>query len=277
MNRKFTSNLITIMTLLIGLVSFQSRAFTEEGPVDTPETSTPTEETVSTATDPSVVSEAFGHLIGKNLESLGFEFDMAKVVKGIQDASAGIESPMSEAECVQAISKDQEKKFKKVSEENLAKAEEFLKINSETDGIVSLEENKLQYKVKEQGEGDVVQEHFSPLIKYKGTFLDGKVFGESKEEEMISLDETIPGFSKGIVGMKEGEKRTLYIHPEFGYGTSGYLPPNSLLTFEIEVIKANAAPEQEEEVAATTDSIEADDDDADLAADDADDDTNAVR
>ena len=91
-----------------------------------------------------------------------------------------------------------------------------------------------------------MQPHFSPVIKYTGTFLDGSVFGASTEEEMITLDETIPGFSKGIVGMREGEKRTLYIHPELGYGSSGYLPPNSLLTFEIEVIKANANIENEE-------------------------------
>lgn len=57
---------------------------------------------------------------------------------------------------------------------------------------------------------------------------------------MISLDETIPGFNKGLIGMKEGEKRTLFIHPDYGYGTSGYLPPNSLLTFEVELIKANS-------------------------------------
>ena len=31
---------------------------------------------------------------------------------------------------------------------------------------------------------------------------------------------------------------------ERAYGTNGYLPPNSLLTFEIEVVKANA-PVQE--------------------------------
>lgn len=30
-----------------------------------------------------------------------------------------------------------------------------------------------------------------------------------------------------------------------GYGTNGYLPPNSLLSFEIEVIKANVPQAQE--------------------------------
>jgi len=40
--------------------------------------------------------------------------------------------------------------------------------------------------------------------------------------------------------MKEGEKRRLFVHPEVGYGTSGQLLPNSLLIFDIEVIKAKS-------------------------------------
>lgn len=215
--------------------------------------------------DTPKVSEAFGHLIGKNLESLGFEFDIKKVLKGIEDAVAGLEAPMSESECVQAISQDQEKKFKKVSEENLSKAEKFLEDNAKKSGIIAIEENKLQYKVEKEGQGEVVQEHFSPLIRYTGKFVDGKVFGQSKEDELISLDETIPGFTKGIVGMKEGEKRTLYIHPELGYGNQGYLPPNSLLTFEIEVVKANSPQDKD---ALSSNSTSTDEDDEELASED---------
>ena len=39
------------------------------------------------------------------------------------------------------------------------------------------------------------------------------------------------------------EKRKIYIHPALAYGTSGELPPNALLTFEVEVIKADAVPD----------------------------------
>ena len=67
---------------------------------------------------------------------------------------------------------------------------------------------------------------------------------------MLSLDEIIPGLKAGLVGMKEGEKRIVYVHPEMGYGTNGYLPPNSLLTFEIEIVKANSPkPEKNESMA----------------------------
>lgn len=192
------------------------------------------------------VSQAFGHLISKNLDSLGFEFDMQDVIKGMEDSMAGKESPMNETQCIQAISLVQEEAFQKLANQNLDEANTFMTKNEKESGIVVLEKDKLQYKVEKKGEGAVVEEHYSPMIRYTGKFLDGKVFGSSQEDELISLDETIPGFTKGIVGMKEGEKRTIFIHPDLGYGTSGYLPPNSTLVFEIEVVKANASPDQEE-------------------------------
>lgn len=194
--------------------------------------------------DIAKISEAFGHLIGKNIDTLGVKFDLEYVIRGLQDSINGKASPLNETECIQAISAAQEAAFKNMAQENLKKAADFLSKNAQTKGVVTLEEGKLQYKIEKKGKGAEVQPHFSPLIKYVGKYLDGSVFGASKESEMISLDETIAGFSKGLLGMKEGEKRTLYIHPEYGYGTSGYLPPNSLLTFEIEIVKANA-PEQE--------------------------------
>jgi len=74
------------------------------------------------------------------------------------------------------------------------------------------------------------------------------VFGSSEETGgpiTIPLDQTIPGFSKGLVGMKEGEKRRLFVHPDLGYGTMGQLPPNELLIFDIEVVKADTADEKD--------------------------------
>lgn len=191
------------------------------------------------------ISEAFGHLIGKNIETLGVKFDIQLVIKGLQDATAGKKSPMSEAECVQALTSAQETALKEQTVENLKKAEVFLSQNIKNTGVVELEKGKLQYKIEKPGAGQEIQPHFSPIIRFVGKFLDGSTFGSSKEDEIVALDETIPGLKEGMIGMKEGEKRTLFIHPDLGYGTMGYLPPNSLLTFEIEVIKANA-PHQEQ-------------------------------
>ncbi len=195
--------------------------------------------------DLAKLSEAFGHMIGQNLDSLGFDFDMNQVLKGLKDSIAGIDSPLSESETVSAITAMQEEEFQHQSDKNLVEAEDFLATNAQNKDVIEVEEQKLQYKVLEDGTGAEVQPHFSPLIRYTGRFIDGKEFGASQEDEAISLDETIPGFSKGLLGMKEGEKRTLYIHPDLGYGVSGFLPPNSLLVFDIELVKANA-PQSEE-------------------------------
>lgn len=199
------------------------------------------------------LSEAFGFLIAKNMSSLGVDLDMQQVVKGIQEASEGKESPMSEEECIQAIAEVQENLYQKQAKENLQRAETFLCANAQNKGIISLHQGKLQYKIEKPGKGVEVQPHFTPVIRFVGKYLNGEVFGSSKEEEALALDETITGIQEGLIGMKEGEKRTLFIHPDLAYGTNGLLPPNSLLTFEIELVKADGgenllpAPKEDKE------------------------------
>ena len=197
--------------------------------------------------DIAKVSKAFGHLIGKNLQTLGVEFNIKEIMEGIKDGLEGKLSQMDESECMQAISAVREKAFERLASENLTQANAFLTRNVKEQGVLELERDKLQYRVEKMGNGPVVEKHHSPMIRYTGKFLDGKVFGSSDEDELISLQETIPGFTKGIVGMKEGERRTIFIHPELGYGSSGYLPPNSLLIFDIEVVKANVPKPDGEE------------------------------
>jgi peptidylprolyl isomerase len=189
--------------------------------------------------DVATISEAMGHLIGKNLEHLGLKFDLNLLLKGIKDEKKGKPSPLTNEECIQALTKIQEQIFYEDSIKNLRLAEDFLKKNALSENVFVLEKGKLQYRIEKNGNGAEVQAYHSPLIRYTGTYLNGEVFGERRDEELISLDETIPGFSKGIIGMKEGEIRTIFIHPDLAYGTFGTLSPNSLLTFEIELLKAD--------------------------------------
>lgn len=229
-------NILFFCSLIVASSLFANEKAKAEPVKVQPATEKVSEKTVEIAR----LSEAFGHVIGKNLENIGVKFDMAQVIKGLQDAMAGKESPMSEMECIQAIASVQEKVFKDQCAENLKKAETFLASNSKTEGVVALEEGKVQYRVLQKGTGDKIESHHTPLIRYTGKYLDGSVFGASKEDESISLDEIIPGLKAGLIGMREGEKRTVFIHPDLAYGTNGYLPPNSLLTFEVEIVKTNA-------------------------------------
>ena len=140
----------------------------------------------------------------------------------------------------QAIYAIQEHMFNKDAEKNLSEANAFLKENARAKDILAVDE-QLQYRIEQFGSGEAVRENSIPQIRYEGKLIDGTVFSScTGEEEPITLpmEQTIPGFAKGLVGMKEGEKRTLYIHPELAYGVAGHLPPNSLLIFDVEIVKA---------------------------------------
>lgn len=193
--------------------------------------------------DMKKLSEAFGNFIGRNLQSPGLSFDLEGIIKGIREGSAGQPSPLTEKEYEEMMTAVQEKAFKEMSSNNLKAANDFMAKNKQEAGIVEVVPGKLQYVIVKEGNGATVEPHASPKINYTGKYLDGTEFGSSKDTGgpiTIPLDQTIPGFSKGIIGMKEGEKRRLYVHPDLGYGTTGQLPPNELLIFEIEAVKANS-------------------------------------
>lgn len=200
------------------------------------------------APDIGKLSQAMGHLLGRDMERLGLTLNIDHLVKGLQDFASGASAPMSEEECTHALAEVHEKVFKEQAAGNLQAALEFMERNAKEEQVVVLKEGLLQYKIDKEGAGEVVKEHSTPMIRFVGKFLNGRVFGSSQEEEPYSLDEVIPGLREGMVGMKEGEKRTIFIHPELGYGAhAGVMPPNSMLTFEVEVIRAEFEAKQEEE------------------------------
>ena len=201
----------------------------------------------STAQKVLEASEAIGVLMAKSIQSLGINFDTDKIVQGFKDALQGREKLKSEMECVEIFSHAQEAVFKEKAAENLKKTEEFLNQNKTALGIQELEANKLQYKVEKEGTGPIVDENCTPIIRYTAKFLDETIEEPSKDESRINLreEELIVGFKKALIGMKEGEKRTVYIHPDLAFKTQEYSRhTNSLLTYEIEVVKADAPAEQ---------------------------------
>ena len=75
------------------------------------------------------------------------------------------------------------------------------------------------------------------LINYKGTLPDGKVFDEARNA-VFPLQGVIPGFTKALEQMQKGGKYKVRIPSELGYGDkpAGQIPPNTDLTFEIELL-----------------------------------------
>lgn len=83
--------------------------------------------------------------------------------------------------------------------------------------------------------GDPARASSTVVVDYVGRLEDGTVFDEGERVE-FPLQAVVPGFRDGIVGMQEGEEKTIVVPPEAGYGARGVpgsIPPNATLTFDV--------------------------------------------
>lgn len=194
--------------------------------------------------DSKVLWESFGYWISKHLVSLEIDADIDSISLGITKALKGALPPLSEESTMESLAKLQESAFTRKSIKNLEEAERFLEENSQKEGVTSVENGKLQYTTLEKGFGSKVEPSSHPMVRYKARFLNGETFGSSTEGEVIALSDTFSGLSQGLVGMSEGEKRTLYIHPDLAYSSMGIFPPNALVIFDVEIVKADVPAEE---------------------------------
>ena len=95
------------------------------------------------------------------------------------------------------------------------------------------------------GEGPSAKGGDRVIVNYTGWLTDGTKFDSSKDRNQpfsftLGNGDVIPGWDKGVAGMKAGGKRKLTIPPDLGYGAQGaggVIPPNATLVFEVELLQ----------------------------------------
>jgi len=105
-------------------------------------------------------------------------------------------------------------------------------------------ESGLYYKVTKAGTGPQPKKGQTIDAHYEGRLVDGKVFDSSYARKQplefsVGVGQVIPGWDEGLLAMKVGEKRTLVIPPNLGYGArgaGGVIPPNAWLIFDVELV-----------------------------------------
>lgn len=90
-------------------------------------------------------------------------------------------------------------------------------------------------------------------VHYEGWLFDasapegkGRAFDSSRSRGeayrfQLGSGQVIPGWNRGVAGMRVGGRRRLVIPPEFAYGPRGaedVIPPNATLVFDIELLEA---------------------------------------
>ena len=101
----------------------------------------------------------------------------------------------------------------------------------------------LKYIVTKAGDGkDSPKMGQQVTVHYEGKLLDGTLFDSSikrGEPASFGIGQVIEGWNEALMTMTKGEKRTLIIPPELGYGEMGYpgvIPPNAYLVFDVELL-----------------------------------------
>ena len=201
------------------------------------------------AVDRSKVGLLVGSDIGRSLADIKSEFDMPMFLAGFKAVSDPAGKPLlSEADASairtafsSRLQAAKQAKIAAVGQTNLKAGEDFLAKNKTVKGVFTTPSG-LQYMVLRQGNGPRAKPGQKVRVNYEGKLLDGTVFDSSYERGQpaeFSLSQVIAGWTEGVGLMPVGGKYRFWIPANLAYGEKGAggdIPPNSALTFDVELL-----------------------------------------
>lgn len=197
------------------------------------------------------LSYALGMNMATGLKTSEIDVDIELFVKGFKDVLSSKKTALTENEArdlIMALQKDMQgkmqEKMKAQGEKNKKDGDTFLAENKKKEGVKTLESG-LQYKVVTEGKGKSPSATDTVTVHYKGTLTDGTEFDSSykrNEPASFPVNGVIKGWTEALQHMKEGSKWQLFIPANLAYGEQGRpgIPPNSVLIFDVELIKVGA-------------------------------------
>jgi FKBP-type peptidyl-prolyl cis-trans isomerase FklB len=202
-----------------------------------------------TATDKNKLSYAIGFELGSDFREKASDIDVNTVIRAIQDAAAGRQPTVPEAEMRANLSAFQNRmreeavgKMRAMAAENKTKSDRFMAENKSKTGIQSLP-NGIQYRVIEAGNGRSPTATSEVSIHYRGSLATtGFEFDSSfarGEPVTFKVNEVLRGWQEILPRMKTGDHWQVFLPPEMAYGERGQPPigPNEALAFDIKLVE----------------------------------------
>ena len=182
-----------------------------------------------------------GYLIGRDHAKNSYDFPtkFEKLAEGMKAGIAG-DFIQGKEELVPLIKRMQKSIVEKQTAYNLQEAESYLKaLVTNQPSLVEDESSKLFYLVKQEGNGLEVQGqpwlHFKMSEWKEGALhLIYSTYEDKGEPLQVDLEAVVPGFLRGVQGMRVGEERTIYVHPDLAFGLGKLdIAPNRLIVFDV--------------------------------------------
>lgn len=199
------------------------------------------------------MSYAAGMRLAKTLRAQSVEVDADLVEQGIKDVLEGRETMMNEEQEGIALMGLEtglnvtaaRLAARRLAEKNKKEGEDFLAVNKQKEGVVTLPSG-LQYKIIKQGNGRKVASALDvAAVQYRSSFVDGTVFDDSHNRKdggpvTFQLRGVIKGWQEALKLMPAGSEWEIIIPPELAYGEHGVpranIPPNATLIFDVELL-----------------------------------------
>jgi peptidylprolyl isomerase len=112
-------------------------------------------------------------------------------------------------------------------------------------GDIKMSSKELVITDVKQGEGKETKRGALCVVQYEGFLEDGTKFDSSLDKGKLfqfvfGTGRVIKGWDQGLIGMREGGKRTLFVPSELGYGErqiGQFIKPHSNLIFHVELLE----------------------------------------
>lgn len=198
-------------------------------------------------TDRGKLSYAIGFDFGSDLGEI--DVDLEALIQALRDSYTRQEPRVEREEMRRLLLALQEEvrerrmeAFQRLAQENQAKAEQFLRENSNKSGIVALPSG-VQYRVIEEGDGRRPSLEDTVTVHYRGSKVDGHEFDSSFARgvpAVFQVNSVLEGWQEVLPLMREGAMWQIFLPPELAFGMRGDPPmigPNEALQFDIRLVR----------------------------------------
>uniref|UniRef100_A0A7S1NKP3 peptidylprolyl isomerase n=1 Tax=Eutreptiella gymnastica TaxID=73025 RepID=A0A7S1NKP3_9EUGL len=172
--------------------------------------------------------------------------DIAKYLKSVNGDITGIRRALKRGVAKSLIKRGEGDKYSLVAKTGNKVAKNTVEQLAE--GIVDVGGVQVTMIGKEPKSGFFAERGDTVTISYKGMLKEGmKMFDQNKVDFVLGAGDVIPGWERGVPGMREGEKRRLDIPHWLAYGKKGYkktIPPKADLVFIVQLLKVRKSYEK---------------------------------
>lgn len=187
---------------------------------------------------------SLGFLLGDNLKRqlvLDNEDDYKALSQGMRDSLLNKKSQTDLEKYKPQIIQKYQDDAKTISAKREAAQKEYLENFQKEKGVKTLD-NGTMIKLSRPGKGRTPKADERVRVHYTGTLIDGTKFDSSRdrgEAFETRLTDVIPCWTKALQQMKKGARATIVCPADTAYGNRpvGQIPPNSALTFDVEMIE----------------------------------------